>query len=75
MLAKFLKVSDSRLLFKQLEINPDKQAIAYCNSGNLATGSWFIMSELMGNKNVKVYDGSMHQWTLEKRDVTTMKME
>lgn len=73
--AKFLKVSDSKSLFKQMGINPDKQAIAYCNSGNLATGSWFIMSELMGNKNVKMYDGSMHQWTLEKRKVTKMKME
>ena len=73
--AKFLKVSDSKSLFKQMGINPGKQAIAYCNSGNLATGSWFIMSELMGNKNVKMYDGSLHQWTLEKRKVTKMKME
>lgn len=39
------------------------------------TASWFVMSELLGNKNVKMYDGSMHQWTLEKHDVTTMKME
>ena len=73
--AKFLKVSDSKSLFKQMGINPDKQAIAYCNSGNLATGSWFIMSELMGNKDVKMYDGSLHQWTLEKHKVTKMKME
>ena len=73
--AKFLPVSKSKTLFEQMGINADKQSVAYCNSGHLATGSWFVMSELMGNKNVKMYDGSMHQWTLEKHDVTKMKME
>ena len=73
--AKFLKASDSKSLFKQMGIVPDKKSITYCNSGHLATGSWFVLSELMGNKNVKMYDGSMHQWTLEKHDVVKMKME
>jgi len=73
--AKFLKLSDSKSLFQQMGIVPDKKAITYCNSGHLATGSWFVLSELMGNKNVKMYDGSMHQWTLEKHNVTKMKME
>jgi len=73
--AKFLKTSDSKSLFNQLGIKTDKQSITYCNSGHLATGSWFVLSELMGNKNVKMYDGSMHQWTLEKHDVTKFKME
>lgn len=73
--AKFLKVSDSKSLFEQLGIKTDKQSITYCNSGHLASGSWFVLSELMGNKNVKMYDGSMHQWTLEKHDVTKLKME
>jgi thiosulfate/3-mercaptopyruvate sulfurtransferase len=26
-----------------------------------------MMSEILGNRQVKVYDGSLHQWTLEKR--------
>lgn len=73
--AKFLNVSDSKSLFNQMGIKTDKESITYCNSGHLATGSWFVLSELMGNKNVKMYDGSMHQWTLEKHDVTKMKME
>jgi len=73
--AKFLTNSDSKSLFEQMGISVDKQAVTYCNSGHLATGSWFVMSELMGNKNVKMYDGSMHQWTLEKHDVVKLKME
>ena len=73
--AKFFNISDSKSLFSQMGIKTDKKSITYCNSGHLATGSWFVLSELMGNKNVKMYDGSMHQWTLEKHDVTAMKME
>lgn len=73
--AKFLKISDSKSLFTQMGISVDKKSITYCNSGHLATGSWFVLSELMGNKNVKMYDGSMHQWTLEKHDVVKLKME
>ena len=73
--AKFLTKSDSKSLFEQMGITTDKNSITYCNSGHLATGSWFVLSEILGNKNVKMYDGSMHQWTLEKHDVTKMKME
>lgn len=73
--AKFLNPSDSKSLLQQMGVKTDKQSITYCNSGHLATGSWFVMSELLGNKNVKMYDGSMHQWTLEKHPVVKLKME
>ncbi len=41
--------------------------ISYCNTGHLAAGGWFVMSELAGNKSTKLYDGSLHLWTLEGR--------
>lgn len=50
-------------------VDADKPSIAYCNSGHLASGPWFVMSELLGYRNARLYDGSMHQWTLEKRPV------
>ena len=73
--AKFLNPSDSKSLLQQMGVKTDKKSITYCNSGHLATGSWFVLSELLGNKNVKMYDGSMHQWTLEKHSVVKLKME
>lgn len=73
--AKFNSVEQIRQLSQALGLNPGAPSITYCNSGALAAGSWFVMHELMGNKDVKMYDGSMHQWTLEKRPVTSMKME
>lgn len=48
-------------------INPKSPAISYCNSGHLAAGGWFVMSELVGNKSTKLYDGSLYLWTLEGR--------
>ena len=59
----------------ELGIDTRGNIITYCNSGQLASASWFVFSELLGNKNVKLYDGSMHQWALEKRPLTRMTME
>jgi len=44
-----------------------KPTISYCNTGHLASGPWFVMSELMGWKDVKLYDGSLYLWTMENR--------
>lgn len=44
-------------------ISLDKPSITYCDSGHLSTGHWFVMSEILGNKNTSVYDGSMHAWS------------
>jgi thiosulfate/3-mercaptopyruvate sulfurtransferase len=73
--ARFLPVSELRQLLQQMGVDVDRNAITYCNSGHLAAGGWFILSELLGNQGVELYDGSMHQWALEQRPVTTLKME
>ncbi len=57
-------------------IKSENETIAYCNSGHLASGLWFIEHELLGNDKAKLYDGSMHAWTKDnKRQVVSMKME
>jgi thiosulfate/3-mercaptopyruvate sulfurtransferase len=73
--AKFNSKAKLTSLSEAMGIDPNKTSINYCNSGHLATGGWFYLHEVMGNKNVKMYDGSMHEWTKEKRPVVTMKME
>jgi thiosulfate/3-mercaptopyruvate sulfurtransferase len=64
---KFLAPATYRGLLAAQGINDKTAAITYCNSGHLSSGPWFLMSEVLGNKQVKLYDGSLHQWTLEKR--------
>ncbi len=71
----FAEPGDLQQMASELGIDAASDMITYCNSGQLASASWFVFSELLGNKNVRLYDGSMHQWALEKRPVTTMEME
>ncbi len=71
----FTDPEDIKKMADELGIDTQANIITYCNSGQLASASWFFFSELLGNKNVKLYDGSMHQWALEKRPVVKIKME
>jgi len=41
----------------------DKEIIVYCDSGRVASAWWFVLHEVLGYKNVKVYDGSAQDWT------------
>lgn len=45
--------------------------IAYCNTGHWGATDWFVMSEILGQKGAKLYDGSMLEYTLEKRGTVT----
>ena len=38
----------------------DRDIIAYCRIGERSAHTWFVLHELLGNENVKNYDGS---WT------------
>ena len=42
------------------------QVVSYCNTGHWASTNWFVLSELLGNENVVVYDGSMVEWTKDQ---------
>jgi thiosulfate/3-mercaptopyruvate sulfurtransferase len=61
-------------LFSAAGVDPSKATVTYCNSGHLASGPWFILSEIVGNQQVRLYDGSMHQWTLEKRPTVAVTL-
>lgn len=39
--------------------------ITFCNTGHLASVSWFALSELAGIDGVRLYDGSMSEWTAD----------
>jgi thiosulfate/3-mercaptopyruvate sulfurtransferase len=43
--------------------NKDTKLVSYCNTGHWASTNWFVMSELLGHKNVTLYDDSMVGWT------------
>jgi thiosulfate/3-mercaptopyruvate sulfurtransferase len=68
----FLSADQYKTVFEKIGVKVQGPSITYCNTGHLAAGAWFVMSEVLGNKQVKLYDGSMHEWTLENRPVVGM---
>jgi thiosulfate/3-mercaptopyruvate sulfurtransferase len=42
-------------------------AVSYCNTGHWAATNWFVLSEVLGRKDVKLYPGSMVEWTADAR--------
>ncbi len=64
---KMLSSNTYKAVLSAQGINPSAPAVVYCNTGSQSGLPWFIMSEILGNKSVKQYDGSLHQWTMEKR--------
>ena len=46
---------------------PDGPIVTYCNSGQWSATDWFVLSELLQRKNVKLYFGSMIEWASDPR--------
>ena len=43
---------------------PDQSnVITFCNTSHWASIDWFVLSELLGNPNARMYDGSLLDWT------------
>lgn len=39
------------------------EVIVYCGVGGYASSWWFVLTEVLGYRNVKLYDGSWQEWT------------
>jgi thiosulfate/3-mercaptopyruvate sulfurtransferase len=40
-----------------------KDTVTFCNTGHWAATNWFVLSEMTGNKNVKLYPESVVEWS------------
>jgi thiosulfate/3-mercaptopyruvate sulfurtransferase len=56
----FKSDDDLRTLYGDAGVDFAKDTIAYCRIGERSAHTWFVMHELLGQPNVKNYDGS---WT------------
>ena len=44
-------------------VGPASDMFVFCNTGHWASLTWFVASELLGHKQVRLYDGSLADWT------------
>jgi thiosulfate/3-mercaptopyruvate sulfurtransferase len=56
----FKSDDELRKLYSEAGLNDGKDTIAYCRIGERSSHTWFALRELLGQQNVKNYDGS---WT------------
>ncbi|QFU01928.1 Putative thiosulfate sulfurtransferase [Halomonas sp. THAF5a] len=45
------------------ELDRGAPTVAFCNTGHWAAIDWFVLSEVAGFDRVRLYDGSMAEWT------------
>ena len=56
--------SDDELqaLYAEAGVDFGKDTIAYCRIGERSAHTWFVLHEILGQANVKNYDGSWTEW-------------
>lgn len=53
----------------------DREIIAYCGVGGYASTWWFLLTQLLGYSDVKIYDGSMEAWVDLKNPLVQYRWE
>lgn len=62
----FLHTKELEELFNSAGVTKDKEIIIYCQSGVRSAHTLFVLTQLLGYRNVKNYDGSWIEWSWHK---------
>jgi thiosulfate/3-mercaptopyruvate sulfurtransferase len=61
--ATFLPIEELRAIYAdELQLKQDDEIVAYCRIGERSSHTWFVLTYLLGYKNVRNYDGSWTEW-------------
>ena len=63
--AFFANPETVKALSEAVGLASDQENIAFCNTGHWASVAWFGLSEILGNKQTSMYDGSMAEWAAD----------
>ncbi len=61
----FVDAATARALWAEAGIPSDGEQIAFCHTGHVASLAWFAAYELLGNKQARLYDGSLAEWSAD----------
>lgn len=71
---KFKSVEALREIYTKAGVTSNQNIVTYCNEGLHAAPAWFVLKELLGFPNVKLYDDSMGVWA-NRIDTPMQKFE
>lgn len=57
------EIADSASLASTLGIEEGQEVVSFCNTGHWAATNWFALSEVAGIDNVKLYPGSLVEYS------------
>jgi thiosulfate/3-mercaptopyruvate sulfurtransferase len=58
----FKAAEELRKIYSEAGISFKKPIVAYCRIGERSSHTWFVLRYLLGQKDVKNYDGSWTEW-------------
>ncbi|MGH9464199.1 MAG: sulfurtransferase, partial [Thermoanaerobaculia bacterium] len=59
----FKDAAELRALYLEVQgLDPARQTIAYCRIGERSSHTWFVLTNLLGFRDVRNYDGSWTEW-------------
>ena len=58
----FKSADELQKLYGDAGVDFGKDTIAYCRIGERSAHTWFVLHEILGQQNVKNYDGSWTEW-------------
>jgi thiosulfate/3-mercaptopyruvate sulfurtransferase len=58
----FRSDDELKTLYADAGVDFGKDTIAYCRIGERSAHTWFVLHEILGQQNVKNYDGSWTEW-------------
>lgn len=70
--AQFVDPATAQQIAQKVSRKDGQDTVAFCNTGHWAATDWFGLSEMAGLPNVKLYAGSMVDWT-QQADAPSME--
>jgi thiosulfate/3-mercaptopyruvate sulfurtransferase len=61
----FKSVADIKAAYAAVGVTSSSKVLLYCGTGLLASASWFALTQILGYKNVKNYDGSWFEFSAQ----------
>jgi thiosulfate/3-mercaptopyruvate sulfurtransferase len=71
----FRDAANVKRLYAHSGAPPNGKTISFCDTGHWASLGWFVNYEILGNKQAKMYDGSMSEWSQTSSNPMVQKVK